>query len=372
MISESKSSRTINVEEDNEFNEDEKIKNKKEENINNNINNFASFNIYDNNNNNKFLDNSLKGNKNNLINELDKKIKEKTENFQKNNNVPIKLNNIIKGTNINRECSICQIVYSENRLFVAKCHEHFLCKKCSKNYYEDIIENGIREMRCPFIKCKQKVDLESLKNFISSVHYDLLTNNTINNKETQTKFCFAKIKTNCDDENYQLYTKKHVIDINSNKNLYNYNNAKGVYCPKCYMNSLFSKTNNHFFKCLNCQSKICKYCLKDFGPRHLDTNYTEHCKVYHRYSETEDNDKSLCFKLSLQLFFVLACYYVCFAGTFLLLRKNFYYIFGFRRKQNIILYFITYLFTFIIFIFLIPFIVIFYPYFPSIMAACDY
>ena len=39
-------------------------------------------------------------------------------------------------------CSICEHSFQDTRLFVAKCQTHYLCKKCSKNYYEDIIEKS--------------------------------------------------------------------------------------------------------------------------------------------------------------------------------------------------------------------------------------
>ena len=185
-------------------------------------------------------------------------------------------------------------------------------------------------------------------------------------------FYLTKLKSNIDNENLELYTKKHVIDINSNKYLYSYNNTKGVYCPNCFKNTLFSKTSTNFIKCLNCECKKCKFCLKDYDDNHIDSNSMNHCKIYYRFDDEGKKDLNCCYNYFLQLFLVLACYYLCFVGTFLIFRDFFFNLFDIKRKDNIILYLLAYLFSIFLFIIAIPFIVLFYPYFPSIMAFCDY
>ena len=97
-------------------------------------------------------------------------------------------------------------------------------------------------MVCPFKTCNEPMNLENIENLISKEHFNLLNNDKKNIKQTQNKFCFTKLKSSFDQENLQLYTKKHVIDINTNKNFYDYNNIKSVFCPKCIKDSLFSDT----------------------------------------------------------------------------------------------------------------------------------
>ena len=102
-----------------------------------------------------------------------------------------------------------------------------------------------KEMLCPFKTCNKPIDVENMENLISKEHFNLLNNDNKNIQETQNKSCFIKLKSTFDQENLQLYTKKHFIDINNNKHFYDYNNIKGVFCPKC---------SKDF-------SKIIKYCL---------------------------------------------------------------------------------------------------------------
>jgi len=114
-----------------------------------------------------------------------------------------------------------------------------------------------------------------------------------------------------------------VIDINSNKNFFNYNSAKDGYCPYCYEESLFSKTNTHYYKCLNCLRKICKYWFKEFHVRHMNINYNLHCKVFYRGDEEDNRKKSKFVTFLLELFFVFAIFYLCLAGSFSLLENYF-------------------------------------------------
>ena len=352
LISESKSSKTIKVDENDEESEKEDV------------------NIQNNNNQNKKINNKEK-------NETFLKIKDEFDNKKKtensNTSKPIKS---LQARNLNtinyiyKTCSICEHALPLSRLFVAECKQHFLCRKCAKNYYEDIIENGDKELLCPFVKCKELVDLEYLKKIISAEHFNILKNNKNNSKEFHNKLYLTKIKTNIDNENIKLYSKKHVIDINTNKNFYNYYSTKETNCPICFNESLFSKTNRNFFKCLNCSSRICKYCYKEYEENHFDLNSSNHCKVYFRFDEEGKNNRSFFEEFLLQMFFVFSSYFICLISTFLLIREKF--INAFHAKTYWIFYLCVYLFTLVCFIICVPFIAIFYPYFPSIMAMSDY
>ena len=365
LISESQSSKTIKVDENDEDDDQyQKIENNKNKDILNLKNNIINKEEK------KILDNNNKENINKLKDEfnLNKKDDEENKNVKLAQSLPLRQHfNYVYKT-----CSICEHAYPTAKLYVASCNIHYLCRKCAKNFYEDLIENGAKEMLCPFKTCNKPIDIENIENLISKEHFNLLNNDNKNIQETQNKFCFTKLKSTFDQENLQLYTKKHVIDINNNKNFYDYNNIKGVFCPNCSKDSLFSKTNTYFFKCLNCQSKICRYCLKEYNSRHMDINSAEHCKVYYRFEDDGIRDLKLCYNFFMQLFFVFASYYLCFAGVFYFIRSIFFNIFCIRKNHNIFLYILSYLFTAILFVIFIPLIVPFYPFFPYIMAVFDY
>ena len=354
LVSESKSSETIKVDDEIEEEEKEKDNNllKEEENKNKNIVNQIK-NLMEN----KIISNSIFDLNNNVKNGKDINLRTVHSMKEKQNNNTFKI------------CSICDIVYPLSRFFMSECQRHHICRKCAKNFYEDIIENGAKEILCPFTKCKQPVDLDKLQTLISKEHYNLL----INKEPKKNKLYFAKIKTNIDSENLQLYTKKNVIDINNNKNFFDYNNLKEVYCPDCNNDTLFSKTNTNFFKCLNCECKKCKFCLKDYTPRHMDINYFDHCKVRLRYDDEEKNKTNNFLNYLLQLFFVFATYYLFFVGTFLIIRNYLLYLFGISLKgRNIFIVILIYLLTILCLLIITPFIIFFYPYFPSILALTDY
>ena len=147
---------------------------------------------------------------------------------------------------------------------------------------------------------------------------------------------------------------------------------KGNYCPNCSKDTLFNKGNMHFFKCLNCEKKICRYCSKLFSNDHLDLINPTHCKVYYRYNENLEPKTNYCLKYLLELFFVLASFYLSFVGAFLLIKKIFYKIFNMKDNKNCIKYTFQYLFTIICFIIVIPIIFIFFPVYPSLLALFDF
>ena len=363
-IDENEEEESEEIEDDNEY--DEKIKNDN--------NRKMIKNLIINNTNNLFNIDNNKENENQKI----QKIKNEFKSIEPKANVikSLEVKNNDKN-NIFRMCSICEHTYPMTRLFVAKCEDHYLCKRCTKNYFEEIIEDGSKEILCPFTQCKAKVDIKNLLNIISLDHYRRLTSENQDNEDddkeekTKNKLFFTKIKGNYRKENIKLYTKKHVIDINSNKNFFNYNNAKMGYCPYCCEESLFSKTNTHYSKCFNCLSKICKYCYKEFVDGHIDIHNLDHCKVYYRLEATDHNN-TIIINYVKQLFFVVACFLLTFIGSFYFYRETFFYCFHINTNRNIFGYILAYFFTIIFFILSLPFIFLLYPYYPSILSLCDY
>ena len=293
-----------------------------------------------------------------------------TERYNKNIFTTQKL---IKEEEYYFRCSICEYSSLESKMFLPECNIHHICKRCTKNYYEEKIDDGIKKLFCPFVQCKQEINLDKLRHFISVKHYNRLNVNIRKSENSEeNKLIFSKIKTDYKKENVELYSKRHVIDINTNKNLYNYRGEEKGFCPFCSEQALFFQTNNIFYKCLNCLTKICKYCFKEYNNRHLDSNYPGRCKIFYRNNDTILRKQGWLLKFLLELFFVIALYYLTFVGIFLLLRDGFYSIFKINKKKNFCKYFFSYCFTIIIFLLLFPFIFIAFPYFPSILAIFDY
>lgn len=285
---------------------------------------------------------------------------------------PFNSNTNFQTTPIYRKCKICENTYPSIRTFVSECGIHFICKKCAKNYFEEQIENGQTELRCPFLYCKKIFDKNIAKTFLSEEHYDLLEKNNKN------KMISEKTKNNIIYEKMQLYSEKNVIDINNNKLLFKFNKCKEIFCSNCKKDALFSKASNYFMKCLNCEHCQCRYCFKDIQNGHFDINEFNHCKVLYRI---KDNNKfqayPLYFLYLMQLFFVFAIFFMIFISVFLNTKKIFENMFGISKKDKIYCsYYIKMIsiiiFSTIILLIIFPFVFIFYPFFPSILALTDF
>ena len=290
-------------------------------------------------------------------------------------------------------CFICEKSYKKDKIFVPKCKVHHMCRKCIKNFYEEKLENNVFLLSCPFAKCNEEIDLNILKNIISKTHYEMLINKQKKNKEKpnisnnfgengkelylkDSKLLFnSKIK----NENLKLYSQNHVIDINSNEKLFLYNKNKDIYCQKCLKPTLFTKIDGYFIKCLNCQNRLCKYCLKEFKDIHMDIMNENHCKVYYRKDDEYNlNNNTQILRYLLQLFYVFSMYYLLFAGIFYnaleILKKAIKFSYSkFRNKCLLyIIFFFLYFFSFFALLICSPFIVIIHPFFPSILSFTDY
>ena len=301
------------------------------------------------------------------------------------------LNSIIQ-QNIKMRCFICERVYKKEKIFFPNCKIHFLCKNCIKNYYEDSFENNNYSLKCPLINCKGEIDFQVLETLISETHSQMFLNkqkkdiykNCNNNTNITRKELFLKdtqllFNTKIKEENLKLYSQKHVLDINSNEKFYLYNKNKDIYCNRCLKPTLFTKVNGYFIKCLNCQYRMCKFCLKEFENNHMDIMNEKHCKVYYRKREYFF-DKKINFILSflIQLFFIIAMYYLTFIGLYFLIFNFLKRLIKFNKNkiQNCFIKFIKYsfiyFFSFLLFLICFPFILIIYPYFPEIASLTDY
>ena len=292
--------------------------------------------------------------------------------FQYNNkNTSIRT---LKITNVQKNiCSICDCKYSY--FFVAKCNIHFLCKKCAKFYYEEKIENGAKKLYCPFIKCGSEFPIKDAINFLSKSHYNLLNNDE--NEMTEEKKNFTsliKIKSPNNFNEINNYSGKNILDINNNKLFYNYNKNKKIFCSNCDKDTLFSRDNVLFLKCLNCGFSQCKHCFKQYTNDHFDMNSINYCRIFYRNDDFINIKKKKIIEFLIQLFLVFAIFFITILSCFIKPKNFFTNFFGikYNRKYKYIKMFFIYLFSFIIFIISLPFLIFLYPWFPSILAFSDY
>ena len=277
---------------------------------------------------------------------------------------------------IQKCCSICDKKFYLTKLFCADCKTHFLCKKCLKNYYEEFLEKNSNDKRlkCPFTKCDKEIQYETIKPNISELHQKLYESiNTPESYKNLEEFNY-KLSPENNDSNLKKYTEKNVIDISTNKNFFRFKKSKDIFCPKCLNPNLFSKTNNHFIKCLNCNYKICKYCLKEYNNEHLNLRVDGYCKVYFRRSDDDYESQISIYFFLLQLFFVIAMYILTYVGSYYFFYRKFSSLLN-NQKKNCLYYIIklfVVIFSLLFFILSFPIIVACYPFFPSIISLCDY
>ena len=280
-----------------------------------------------------------------------------------------------------QNCYICEKPFYLAKLFCPECGIHFLCRKCIKNYYEEIIENknNLKVLKCPNASCGKNIDYDLVKMIISEIHQKIYESNLNENEPLNERYLISSSiskKHKDDKNNVKLYSEKHVLDISNNMNFFMYKKSKDIFCPKCLNPELFSKTNNQFIKCLNCNYKICKYCLKEFTFRHLDIKAEGYCKVYFRRDDEFVNNNNCIYNFFMQLLFVVVMYFFTYSGTYLFFYNMFKEKFQLNNKNKNIKYWIKkFIIIIISFLFLIisfPFIIVCFPFFPAIIAICDY
>ena len=91
-----------------------------------------------------------------------------------------KINNVINtdfknnSKNYSKECIICERNFTFFKLYSGKCNIHFFCKDCLKVYYQNMIEKGIRRMKCPVFKCNCDINKIDLKKILDNNYYFIL------------------------------------------------------------------------------------------------------------------------------------------------------------------------------------------------------
>ena len=276
---------------------------------------------------------------------------------------------------IQKDCYICEKSFYFIKLYYAECNQYFLCRKCLKSYYEDYIENNnfSKILKCPCAQCDKTIDYEKIvKDVISDTHQKIYENY---NEEKGIIDKYRDVDSNI-DTNLKLYTKRHVLDVNNNKKIYMFKKTKERYCPRCLMPYLFSKTNNNFIKCLFCNFKICKFCLKEYSHKHLNLQNEDHCKIRYRRNLDEQEKTNPIIKYLIEVFFVMVTYLLIFPGMFLTFLNILNRCFRINKKEKNTKYYIksifSWIFCFIFFIICCPIIILIYSMFPVIISIFDY
>jgi hypothetical protein len=246
-------------------------------------------------------------------------------------------------------CFLCDKLHLANIMITLGCN-HAFCQKCGKLYYEDKIEQGDSDLKCPVFKCQKTPSIDFLKTLVTEKHISLF-------KKNQTEIN----KDNKIDE-IKVYTQKHILDINTNENFLLYNKTKEQFCQKCTEASLYGRTGKTYVKCLNCFNTICKFCMKIYNYDHLDITSESYCKVYFRKDLKKQIIKPNKFKLYLlTLAMIIASYFLCFisilkyTNQFIEMKKT--------TKFKTFTYNIVLI---LLYILIVPIMLMIIPYFPII------
>ena len=320
-------------------------------------------NIYIENPNNNYLDKD-----NNLM----KKNDIEQEQLYKNDSININDNEMILNNNNNKEnkkyynCFLCERTYEKEILFFPECEIHPFCKGCLYLYYKVLTENKNLDLKCPVKNCLYNVDLDKLNRIIDIDDFNELKNSKSYKKENKNH------PKNKNKNNTFVYFKNSVLEIDSKESLVQSIKDKKKYCPKCLMP--IYKSNNNFYKCLNCYYKQCKFCSKEYTNTHLICNEKDYCKVYLRSTKPKRNYIKIFFK---QLILVLGIFILCIFSAFIIpfqfLKKKFKIENNkIKNKSFYIKIFFSYCLSIIIMIIIIPFIIILFPYFPYFIAFLDF
>ena len=319
-------------------------------------------------------------------------------NLQDNNNISYKkekINNVINtdfkyNNNETKECIICEMNFSLSKLYSAKCNIHLFCKECLRVYYQNLIDKGIKRMKCPIFKCNYDINKNILGKILDKSYYLILFDEdgydedkrTILDERHHIKGDNINSKQQFEKpyKNINIYHKKNVLQINSDFSLSNIKKYEGEYCLKCHEKSLFCLTCSFFNKCLNCGYKCCKYCNKEYTNMHLTLNDPRHCKVFYRKNkEFFKNNKSKCSSFIFQILYVIGIYILFLSYIFIIISNFFYWLFRIEKAKNnnsslyplFMKYFISYFLCILIYLIILPFLVVMIHFFPTFLLMLD-
>ena len=318
-------------------------------------------------------------------------IRSKTFNYNNNSDLnrsrPSKLLNIY--------CFICNS-YGEKLYHTKNCN-HYFCKECGQNYFEQQVQRLIYTLKCPKYNCNNYLNLNNIKGILTpDTFIKLDTYHQINNKRISIKFnekklpniilehskrnsleainnesflglnClkknFLKVPHNNQNNNKNLFEKKrHVFKIDNITKFKNRiqmeNEKKRRICSKCKKPALFKRDDLNYIRCLNCQNVFCKYCLKKFNN---SNNLYKNFFCIHCFRKRKKKIKFSCLtKMKYEILLVFGGFFTVIIGF-----TKYEVEFILKKKRKI---FVLYtIFFIVIFIFNFIIVILFFPYFPAI------
>ena len=321
-------------------------------------------------------------------------IRSKTFNVNKNSEI-----NKIKNTKISQIfCFICNS--NDEKLYHTKNCNHFFCKECGQNYFDQQVQRDKYTLKCPKYDCNNYLNLNNIKEILSqdtfikldtyqkiNHNFNKMTSIKINEKiipklyapklnqrnsfETITnesckglnclKSNFLNIPHNKKNKKkYFSHKNKHILKIdNTTKFKHKIEQEKeknNIICLKCKKPSLFKRDDLSFVRCLNCDNAFCKYCLKKFNNIYRRRKFLcGHCYLKGK------KRKKLNFLSKMKYEILLV-----FSGFFIVIIGFSKYEIEFILKRKGKCFFLYIIFFVIIFSFNFIIGILFFPYFPVI------
>ncbi len=284
---------------------------------------------------------------------------------------------------IKPKCIICNKLYPFRDIIYSKSCKHIFCYECIKQYFINLIlkgETDIFNFKCPVPNCNGVYNKEIINDNIPIPFMEYLNNKKNNPMNYSINKLNEISKKNDNNLDYFLdeYSKKNVLNINSNKIFYLYSKSKNNICPKCYKNSLFSKKGKKYKVCLLCRKRFCKFCQNEYSEYHFEKGYADYCKIYFKLNDNEYNKNTIgfCFKFTLSLIYkIIGILIIYFGfGKFInrQLKKCLFYNENYIFKNNdfclffIIKFIIYIILVTILYFVLFVFVILIIPYFPLI------
>ena len=294
-----------------------------------------------------------------------------------NNSFSYKIKQNKKRVDFIYKCLFCEKCSSNEKYNLLFTCPHFFCIECGKNFFEEVIDTLIKyknldiNIKCPLMKCKNKVSLPLLKRVLSEKYYNYIDEHL--NKKVSKNEVYKKnertseiniMKTeyipenNTKKEEKIKYFNDNIINVNDDDKFTYYIKKTFILCVNCKKYSLYGNFKGNYDLCLNCLNKYCKFCHKLFEKRHFERSYTNHCRVVYR--TYKDFSKCQCIrKYFLSLFYIIAGY--LYLLTFLLVEIK-----RLSRIKNFFIKMIKAIFLLVVFILLFPLVIIIFPYYPII------
>ena len=318
--------------------------------------------------------------------------------------------NVIKNSEINKIkdrrisqlfCFICNS--NDGKLYHTKNCNHYFCKECGQNYFEQQVQRVKYTLKCPKYDCNNYLNLNNIKEiltqdtFIKLDTYQKINHNfnkmtsikinekiipelytpklkprnsieTITNESCKGLDClksnFLKIPHNKKNKKKCFSHKnKHILKIDNStkfkRKIEQEKEINNIRCLKCKKPSLFKRDDLSFIRCLNCDNVFCKFCLKKFNNiYHRRKFFCGHCYLKRK------KRKKLNFlsKMKYEILFVFSGFFVIIIGF-----SKYEIEFIIKKKRKCFILYIIYIIFFVI-IFSLNFIIgiLFFPYFPVI------